>query len=928
MLIKKCLSLLFIGLWATSLIASREDPDALKRESYIHEPYWRYGPQELEQYALRFLGGLRPHVVDGACVDMETMRVQTPNGPVSVRKVDQFDRVAPLLVLTGLLKNSPTHGVPRFFLVPKAGDVTLTFHMPFVREGQNELHMDGAFNPVHITSDSFDIYQEYVQGTGLVGDRSFALFGHSDFNACQIIQSADGRKYLIDTKATKNFFCPALSPFATRTAYWHFHTGRALPTGRAFLSWQERARQEMLAQKTVHYPAEQTSVTLSLGPYNPTRLEGVSLPVDPIFWDEDERTPYFEDARENLVRFLALGKGGLFKAFMEKYPQVSLEGLEIPSVIQSTFMGLVTPVQCLLAGHQNLEETRALLSYFEAQPHLFENHLRNTEARLSPLHMAVQTLDPGLVAYMLARTQHKDLVLGTQNPLDLAVSLLKAHVHTPRWTQILETVTLLASHMQCVAPSTLTTLLSLTNEGTLSLEDGGFLLSRLHTQNPRDLVRVLERAAAFKNIAVFNLALILTQDQDVLNEVLRCLLRDTPKNHAHALETLFKRTHADARTVVAVFDTQDRALLETMLEGRFDLNSAFLQALSRVEDPSHDDIRLLHGNPAHDAYWADLTKDLLGRGPSPEALDQATARALDNHKVQILKDLLDAQDSLGPRTQDTLQALAKSGLRSDLILTRALEAKNGSLVRCLVKAGLPVKITHVRLALGKGQPQGLMDTLLEASSLPKVRTLIEAIGSRDTPVVQNLVGRMEVLSYQVFQEAFRGADSGVLGALSTHPDAKEGGAIRFALEELMQGENPFETLERLLDHGMGVGDILVLTARAFPRFDTPPNERVGKLYALLEKTLAAKPAPSATLIDEAFAAALTNRKTGFLGMVHPFLPDETPRTWRVVQNQCASKYMAPAYKHDASCVGSARLMAMFERASQSPGQAAASSDRY
>lgn len=144
----------------------------------------------------------------------------------------------------------------------------------------------------------------------------------------------------------------------------------------------------------------------------------------------------------------------------------------------------------------------------------------------------------------------------------------------------------------------------------------------------------------------------------------------------------------------------------------------------------------------------------------------------------------------------------------------------------------------------------------------------------------------------------------------------------------MQGENPFETLERLLDHGMGVGDILVLTARAFPRFDTPPNERVGKLYALLGKTLAAKPKPTHTLIDEAFAAALTNRKTGFLGMVHPFLPDETPRTWRVVQNQCASKYMAPAYKHDASCVGSARLMAMFERASQSPGQAAASSDRY
>ncbi len=71
-----------------------------------------------------------------------------------------------------------------------------------------------GLNPVQVISEDFDVYQEYISGQGTIGDRSFASYGHADFNATQIIKSEkDGKKYLIDTKETKSFFPKFETPF-------------------------------------------------------------------------------------------------------------------------------------------------------------------------------------------------------------------------------------------------------------------------------------------------------------------------------------------------------------------------------------------------------------------------------------------------------------------------------------------------------------------------------------------------------------------------------------------------------------------------------------------------------------------------------------------------------------------------------------------
>lgn len=109
-------------------------------------------------------------------------------------------------------ENDQTRAVPRIFLVPKKANVKFTFKMPYAQDAdmmdlKKLKYGDSGDNPLQIYSEDFIVFQEFIPGSGHIGDQSFMKLGHRDRNAVQIIKSIkDGKEYLIDTKEMKNFF--------------------------------------------------------------------------------------------------------------------------------------------------------------------------------------------------------------------------------------------------------------------------------------------------------------------------------------------------------------------------------------------------------------------------------------------------------------------------------------------------------------------------------------------------------------------------------------------------------------------------------------------------------------------------------------------------------------------------------------------------
>lgn len=120
-----------------------------------------------------------------------------------LEKVHEFGRILPLLYLKDILdrQKCADKAVPRLFIIPNASKtVSFEFFMPYLDQEQTTMRMDVANNLLQVTSDSFTIYQEYIDGEYIIGDKSFACYGHCDFNAKQIVKSSkDEKKYLAIT---------------------------------------------------------------------------------------------------------------------------------------------------------------------------------------------------------------------------------------------------------------------------------------------------------------------------------------------------------------------------------------------------------------------------------------------------------------------------------------------------------------------------------------------------------------------------------------------------------------------------------------------------------------------------------------------------------------------------------------------------------
>lgn len=201
-------------------------PEAYSRDvNYIHEPYWSYNIVQLREYAERIIKKIRPYFVEekSILVNEKGTFVVLPNREeIRVRQVS-FQYVLPNLYLKERLKEDPNRSVPRIWILPKHENIEFTFKMPysdkpgFILLPFKKKHFASSFpfNPLQVLSDDVTVYQEFIDGKEEFGDRSFFDLGHSDFNRVQIITSnKDHKKYLIDTKESKNFFTELTSTYA------------------------------------------------------------------------------------------------------------------------------------------------------------------------------------------------------------------------------------------------------------------------------------------------------------------------------------------------------------------------------------------------------------------------------------------------------------------------------------------------------------------------------------------------------------------------------------------------------------------------------------------------------------------------------------------------------------------------------------------
>ncbi len=304
----------------------------------VYEPYWRYNEKGLRDYAKQILKQISPYIIQASDIDQNTLFVSHEGENISVRKVNEFGRVLPLLHLKEVLKQThATHlAVPRIFLLPKdPGTISFSFGLPYHEEESGAFHCSAGDNSLYIESQSFAIYQECIEGNGYAGNTDFMHYGHYDLNRIQIIRSKkDSKNYLIDTKDSKNFFIPTLNPFDDIAhTYWHYKIGRYLPQDQdSFKPWQRKQRMIMILEKCFNYGLHQDKIAIHLGPLPDRMLE--DTPVEAysgIFDDNSESRPYFENPEANAARYIELKKLDVLQSLMLKHPELNLNSVSLPS---------------------------------------------------------------------------------------------------------------------------------------------------------------------------------------------------------------------------------------------------------------------------------------------------------------------------------------------------------------------------------------------------------------------------------------------------------------------------------------------------------------------------------------------------------------------------------------------------------------------
>jgi len=887
--------------------------------TYIHEPYWRYNIIQLRDYGKRIIKKISPYFVDAADVDEKNRTVFHSGETVKVRKVSEFGRALPLIYLREILERTNAKGlsVPRIFIVPtKSKKVSFTFHMPYLREEHQNMFLDVANNILQVESDSFEIYQEYIEGNGFVGDKSFSPYGHCDFNAKQIVRSTiDGKKYLIDTKESKNFFTPQLNPIqGSFFSYWHLKIGRYLPQDeRAFEQWKKKQQHLMLREKALHYLVDLPSIQVDIGNLESMRLEAVSLSESIFFDDDEEDTLYFSNPKDNIARYLAMGRFDLLKKFIKENRSLSLDGILVPTFLDATTLRQLTPVQFILRQNIVSEELFELLALFKDQRQYFENPGGNTDFSFLPLRMALKWMSPELIEFMIQLGADPNDKLNNETVLDQALRLLAWEINSKNLENqksLLIIIEILLERIGEIESGTLKGLIGLIPsesegavESLLTPGMGKNLLSRMLKKSKTESSEVIIEAANLGSLELLNLVLAHYVDQKVLQDALKGLLTADLKSRFKELPeelrvsllrtVLEKIDYVDEASLDAAFKLGAKQILSDMIDKKFDTGFALRVAVQNVKDPSHDYIRAVTKDTSlRDPYWNQLVEKILTKSPSEEALDKAIVHALVNGKVEILESLLQYMPENAPHTHQQVAKIVKEKYTNDLILEKAVSMGNVPLTRLLVSADINVPITHFRQALWLRRNQHqILDILIGAKNISLGVALCDAIDAGCTEAIMKIVPKLEKISSEGYRRAFAIKNPKVIDAILSHLNhAAENKELMtlYDVEELIRSGD-VSAIEMMVERNVNLGESLVAVVRLIT-FAADNKLKIDyNWYELLRKIVEKN--PPAKDVDHALAVALINSQTLILSSLISKMPEDAPKSKWAVQRLVANQYM-------------------------------------
>ncbi len=240
-----------------------------KALNYIHEPYWGYNIVEIRAYAQRMMEKMAPFFVKGKYKISENGKlfnlITTEWEAFKVRKVP-FGYVFPNLYLQEKLKDSKRLGVPRLFIIPKSKTIHFKFKMPIGYQNHIMGVSDTGNNTLEVLTDDFEVYQEYIDGKGVPGSYSFAIYGHRDIGPLKVqsVRSKkDDKEYLVDTKERKNFFVPFFSPFEN-DYYDYKNLGEEIKNRNEYARWKEMHQKIVYEAKIINFYEGEGIVDITL----------------------------------------------------------------------------------------------------------------------------------------------------------------------------------------------------------------------------------------------------------------------------------------------------------------------------------------------------------------------------------------------------------------------------------------------------------------------------------------------------------------------------------------------------------------------------------------------------------------------------------------------------------------------------------------
>jgi len=198
--------------------------------NFVFEPFWSYNAIEFREYADKIYKQLSAHFIrPDQLKEMDGIPYLTLEDGEIIRLFRKDDHVGRVLGRDYLAEKLSTSykdsnlAVPRKFILPKEGQSTIKFTLPY-QKGSNDLYVDPGTrtdNPMSIDMEGSQIYAEYIPDSeqGAVDANSKAIragaatMGLTDWGGKNaIISKNDGKIYLIDTDTDKNFIPSYFKP--------------------------------------------------------------------------------------------------------------------------------------------------------------------------------------------------------------------------------------------------------------------------------------------------------------------------------------------------------------------------------------------------------------------------------------------------------------------------------------------------------------------------------------------------------------------------------------------------------------------------------------------------------------------------------------------------------------------------------------------